>query len=105
LNSVVAELRSYLPGWRAYFHLDETRWTFQHLDRWIRRRLRMVQLKQWKRPATVFRELRGRGLSRYTAAQAAGHCKRWWSMARHPALNTALPNSFFDGMGVPRLAS
>ena len=104
LNVVVAELRSYLPGWREYFRLDETPRCFQNLDAWIRRRLRMVQLKQWKRGAKVFRELRARGLSKRSAAEVAAYCKRWWRTAGHVGLHTALPNSYFDRIGVPRLA-
>ena len=105
LNGVVAELRSYLPGWKEYFRLDETPRRFQNLDAWIRRRLRMVQLKQWKRGAKVFRELRARGLSKRSAAEVAAYCKRWWRTAGHVGLHTALPNSYFDRIGVPRLAS
>ena len=103
LKVVVAELRSYLPGWREYFRLDETPRCFQNLDAWIRRRLRMVQLKQWKRGAKVFRELRARGLSKRSAAEVAAYCKRWWRTAGHVGLHTALPNSYFDRIGVPRL--
>jgi group II intron reverse transcriptase/maturase len=103
LTAVVAELRSYLPGWRAYFRLDETPRLFHGLDAWIRRRLRMVQLKQWKQGPTVFRELRARGLSTRTAAEVAAHCRSWWRTARHVGLQTALPNRYFEQIGVPRL--
>lgn len=105
LKTVVAELRSYLPGWREYFRLDETPLRFRNLESWIRRRLRLVQLKQWGRGAKVFRELRARGLSKRSAAEVAAHCKHWWRTSRHVALQTALPNSYFDRIGVPRLAS
>ncbi len=104
LNAVVAELRRYLPGWKAYFCLDESPRTFHNLDAWIRRRLRAVQLKQWGRGAKVFRELRARGLSKRAAAEVAAHCKHWWRTAGHVALHIALPNSYFDRIGVPRLA-
>jgi group II intron reverse transcriptase/maturase len=104
LVTVVAELRRYLPRWREYFRLDETPRLFSNLEAWIRRRLRLVQLKQWGRGAKVFRELRARGLSKRHAAQVAAYCKRWWRTAGHVALQTALPNTYFDGIGVPRLA-
>ena len=103
MNAVVAELRDYLPGWRNYFRLADTPEVFHLLDAWIRRRLRMVHLKQWKQGPTVFRELRARGLSKRSAAEAAAHCKRWWRTARHVALHTALPNRYFDRIGLPRL--
>jgi RNA-directed DNA polymerase len=105
LAAVVTELRGYLPGWREYFRLDETPQLFRNLEAWIRRRLRLVQLKQWGRGAKVFRELRARGLSKRHAAQVAAYCKRWWRTSGHVALQTALPNSYFDRIGVPRLAS
>jgi RNA-directed DNA polymerase len=105
LTAVVAELRSYLPGWKEYFRLDETPRRFQNLDAWIRRRLRLVQLKQWRRGATVFCALRARGLSKRSAAEVAVHCKRWWRTSRHVGLQTALSNSYFDRMGLPRLAA
>ncbi len=105
LNAVVADLRRYLPGWKAYFCLDESPRTFRNLDAWIRRRLRAVQLKQWRQGAKVFRELRARGLSARNAAEVAAHCRHWWRTAGHVVLHIALPNRYFDRIGVPRLAS
>jgi len=102
---VVAELRSYLLGWRAYFRLAETPSVFAGLEQWLHRRLRALQLKQWKHGATVYRELRARGVPRRVACAAAAHTSRWWHIAAHGALQTALPTSYFDGLGVPRLAA
>jgi len=101
--TVVADLRSYLPGWREYFRLAETPRTFHNLDAWIRRRLRMLHVKQWGYGAKVFRELRARGISTRSAAEAAAHCKHWWRTARHVSIQAALPNSYFDRLGLPRL--
>ena len=104
IPAMVEALRSYLPGWKNYFRLDDRPRVFPTLDSWIRRRLRMVHLKQWKRGPTVFRELRARGLSKRAAAEVAAHCRRWWRTAGHVGLQTALPNRYFDQIGVPRLA-
>ena len=104
LTTVATELRSCLSGWRRYFQLAETTRIFSDLDEWIRRRLRAVQLKQWKRGTTVYRELRARGVPERVTCAAAAHAERWWAMAAHGALQTALPNSYFDRLGVPRLA-
>jgi hypothetical protein len=57
LEQIAGDLRSYLPGWKAYFRLAETPGVFRELDQWIRHRLRALQLKHWKRGRTVFREL------------------------------------------------
>ena len=105
LSSVIAELRSYLVGWKEYFRLTEMQSVFRDLDQWIRRRVRMVQLKQWKRGPRIFRELCARGVPRNAAASAAAHGCRWWRTARHPGLNLALPNRELLRLGVPRLAT
>ena len=105
LKSVFTELRGYLLGWKQYFRLADTPGIFAELDGWIRHRLRAAQLKQWKSGSTVYRELRARGVGDRNARAAAAHARRWWSTAKHGAIQTALPTSHYDRMGVPRLAS
>ena len=104
LSQVIEKLKSYLPGWKEYFRLAQTPAIFADLDKWIRRRLRLVQLKQWKRGRTVFRKLRARGVPEIEAARAASHARRWWLTSKHKALSIALPTSYYDRLGVPRLA-
>lgn len=103
LTQVVALLRSYLVGWKAYFRLADTPSVFAGVDQWLRRRLRMLILKQQKRGTTLYRTLRARGLSDRLARAAAAHCRRWWAMATHGALKTAYPTQYFETLGVPRL--
>src|SRR6266851_6385653 len=71
LSRVIAELRRYLPGWKLYFQLANTPGVFADHDKWIRHRLRALQLKQWKRGPKVYAEMRRLGLSQSAAAQAA----------------------------------
>jgi group II intron reverse transcriptase/maturase len=104
LSVIVEELREYLLGWKAYFHLAETPRVFRKLDMWIRHRLRAYRLKQWMRGRTVFRELRVLGLSVVDAARVAAHTRSWWRNSSM-LLNTALPNSYLAGLGLPSLAS
>jgi group II intron reverse transcriptase/maturase len=104
MESVAKELRSYLTGWKNYFQLAETPRVFRDLDEWLRRRLRAVQLKQWKQGPTICKELLVRGASGPVARAVAAHASRWWAMAAHGGMQTALPNSHFDRLGIPRLA-
>ena len=103
IPTVVAELREYLTGWKEYFKLVETPNVLRKLDEWIRRRLRCLQLKQWKRGRTAYRELRARGATEQAAAYAAVQTQRWWAAAGQT--NMALPIRYFDELGVPRLAT
>jgi len=104
LEQVSQDLRGYLVGWREYYRLADTPGVFRDLDKWVRHRLRVVHLKQWKRGRTVYRELRARGLSQPAAACVARHTRRWWWNASR-YLHVALTTRYFDGLGVPRLAT
>ena len=104
LEQIALDLRSYLKGWKGYFRLAETPGVFRDLDKWIRHRLRAIQLKHWKRGKTIYRELRSRGMSHEGARQVAANSRRWW---RNSAMkiHVALPKALFDRLGVPRLAT
>ncbi len=104
IDLVAASLREYLTGWKEYFSLADGRQKLTSIDKWIRRRLRMVQLKQWKRGATTYRELRRRGVPEREASWSSAHARSWWRTAKNTALNMALPTSYYDRLGIPRLA-
>lgn len=103
LAAVARDLKVYLVGWREYFKQAETPNAFENIDRWIRHRLRCLQLRQWKRGTTVYRELRARGAPQDLAASVAANTRRWWHNSGR-LLSLALPNKIFDELGVPRLA-
>lgn len=104
IPTVIAELRGYLLGWKQYFRAADTPRVFRELDEWIRHRLRALQLKQWKRGTTVYRELRARGLGDEVARRIAVNARRWWRNSGM-AIHIALPASHFDALGLPRLAA
>jgi len=103
LSEVAEQLRAYVPGWKAYFHLAQTPGIFRALDKWIRHRLRALQLKHWRRGTTVFRELRRLGATVHQAARVAANARRWWRTS-HLELHCILRIAYFDRLGVPRLS-
>jgi RNA-directed DNA polymerase len=103
LAAVCEDLGPYLAGWKAYFRLAETPRVFAALDKWIRHRLRALQLKHWKRGTTIYRELRARGMDDLNARRVAANGRRWWRNSAM-AINRAIPNALFGKLGVPRLA-
>ena len=70
------------------------------LEEWIRRRLRSVVWKQWKRGTVRFAELRKRGVGKDLAAQTAGSAHGPWRLSNSPALTIALPNAYFASLGI-----
>ena len=103
LATMVEELSVYLRGWQGYFGFCQTPTVLQGLDKWLRRRLRSVQWKQWKRGRTRFAELRKRGVGSELAAKTAGSAHGPWRLAQSPALSFALPNAYFTSLGLPAL--
>jgi RNA-directed DNA polymerase len=100
---MAADLSRYLRGWIGYFGKCETPSVLKGLEEWVRRRLRSAIWKQWKRGSVRFAELRKRGVGHNLAAQTAGSSHGPWRLANSPALSIALPNAYFDSLGVPRL--
>lgn len=103
MEQVVQRLRPYMLGWKAYFGLSQTPRVWRTLDEWLRHRLRAIQLKHWKRGATMDRELRALGARADVAAQVAGNSRRWWRNSGM-SLNSVLTIGYFDRLGVPRLS-
>ena len=103
LSQMVKELAPYLLGWRGYFGFCQTPRVLTNLEAWIRRRLRLYLWRQWQNGPNRFQELRRRGVPKFNAAVAAGSPTGFWRMSGHPAVQQALRNPFFDGLGLPRL--
>lgn len=103
LAAVVEELTPVLRGWMNYFQLAEVRGIFEELDGWIRRKLRCIIWRQWKRPYTRAKNLMRRGLAEDRAWQSARNGRGpWWnSGASH--MNDAFRKAYFDRMGLVSL--
>ena len=104
LAQIVEELSRYLVGWRGYFGFCQTPSVLRALDQWVRRRLRCLVWKQWKRGTIRFAELRRRGVGTDLAATTAGSPHGPWRLSNSPALAIALPNAFFDTLGLASVA-
>ena len=103
IGSMVEQVTVYLRGWIGYFGFCQTPSVLRDVDSWIRRRLRAVVWKQWKRGTTRYAELRKRRLDADQAAIAA--ClKSPWRASKAPGVNRALPNRYWhEELGLLRL--
>jgi RNA-directed DNA polymerase len=103
LERVIAELTSKLRGWGNYFKLSEVKLVFEDLDAWIRRKLRNLIWRQWKRPRTRHRNLKARGLPEDLARKAAWSGHGPWFASGTKAMNFAFPKKYFDDLGLVSL--
>ena len=103
LTTVIAELAPILRGWVNYFRDIEVRNVLETLDGWLRRKLRCLLWRQWKRSYTRARYLMKQGLTepRAWASATNGHGPWWNAGASH--MNQAYPKSYFDRLGLVSL--
>ena len=96
----IAEINRFTVGWTAYFRLADTPTPFEDLDEWLRRRLRQVRWKEWKRPRTRRRNLRALGINQTAARRWACSRKGYWRIAGSKVLAVALPNGYWADLGL-----
>lgn len=100
LSTVIARLKAKLAGWVRYFRLVEVKSTFEVLDMWIRRRLRLLLWRQWKTPRTRFKRLVHLGIDQARARQSAGNRRGPWWNAGASHMNQAVPKSRLKRLGL-----
>jgi group II intron reverse transcriptase/maturase len=103
IGEVIEKLRSYVPGWKTYFGLAQTPRVWRGLDEWMRRRMRALHLKHWRRGKTIYRELLKLGATPNVAQSVAALSYRWWRNSL-TALHHVLTIAYFDRLGMPRLS-
>ncbi len=105
VGRMVRDLKPYLIGWRNYFAFCETPSVFRDLDGWVRRRLRCAVWHQWQGGRKRFEELTKRGVVSISARKTAASRRGPWHLVTCRAVSVALPNVYFDSLGLPRLAA
>ena len=99
LEEIIRQVNEYMRGWVGYFRLADTLSVFAGLDEWLRRRLRQLLWKRWKRGRTRWRELVSLGVPRRLAALGATGSSPW-RMAGTPVVHMALSNAYWDAQGL-----
>ncbi|HUI89160.1 MAG TPA: group II intron reverse transcriptase/maturase [Anaerolineales bacterium] len=99
LEQILKEINRYVIGWIGYYRLADTPSIFEELDQWIRRRLRQLIWKRWKRGTTRYRELVKLGVPKQWAQEGAGGTSPW-RMANNPVTKEALSNVYWHTSGL-----
>lgn len=97
-------LNRFLVGWMGYFRLADAASMLSRLDEWLRRRMRQIRWKEWKRPATRRVMLRRLGVPDHKAREWSSSGKGYWRVANSWILARALPNAYWDDLGLRSLS-
>lgn len=93
------KLRRYIMGWINYFKLADMKVMLSQTDEWMRRRIRMIYWKQWKRVKTKFKMLKSLGIREQKAWEYANTRKSYWRTSNSPSLKKSLTNEVIRGFG------
>jgi hypothetical protein len=104
LEEGLKEINTYTRGWIGFFRLADTLSVFQELDEWLRRRLRQLLWKRWKKPRARWRNLVALGVPPRSAREAAGSAKGTWRLAASPPVQQALSNAYWRSQGLQSIA-
>ena len=105
MRKVILELNEYLTGWVTYFRLAQCKSHLQHLDQWLRRKVRCYRLKQRKRAKPIADFLMEQGVPEWRSWLLALSGKGWWRMAGSPQASEAMPIQWFQKMGLINLTN
>ena len=103
LSRVIAELTPILRGWMNYFRDTEVKGVLEALDGWLRRKLRTLLWRRWKRSQTRARNLMRRGMAEVRAWTSATNGRGPWWNAGASHMNQSFPKSYFDRSGLVSL--
>jgi group II intron reverse transcriptase/maturase len=98
-ESRIKKLRSYIIGWINYFKIADMKNLLLDTDEWMRRRIRMVYWKQWKKIKTRFNMLQTFGILKQKAWEYANTRKGYWRISNSPILAKSLNNDTLRGLG------
>lgn len=103
LRRVIGELTPYLQGWVNYFRLSSVKVAFEEMDGWLRRKLRCILWRQWKKPCTRARKLMERGIEKARAFTSAYNGRGPWWNAGASHMNSAISVKWLAQQGLVSL--
>jgi group II intron reverse transcriptase/maturase len=103
IERILEELTKLLNGWLGYYRIADMKTYLVRISEWLRRRIRQIYWKRWKRMRTRFENLTRLGVSRDNALQWASSRKGYWRIARSWVLTTTLTNRYLELLGFPNI--
>jgi RNA-directed DNA polymerase len=103
IESAIARINAWLVGWHQFFGIVSVSemQAMRKIDGHIRRRLRAIILRHWKRRRTIARKLIALGVKRESAwGQIYQGRRSWWALSHAHAVDHGLRNAFFAKRGL-----
>lgn len=93
------KIRQFIIGWVNYFSYADMKSLLIRIDEWLRRRIRQIYWKQWKKVKTRYKMLKHFGINKYKAWEYANTRKGYWRISNSPILSKSLNNETIASLG------
>jgi len=103
IEQIIGEITRYINGWLGYYRIADIQKFLRNISAWLRRRMRQLYWKRWKRVRTRFENLILLGASRNDAYYWANTRLGYWCIAGSRIMTTVMPNRYFEMLGFPNL--
>jgi hypothetical protein len=103
IEQIIGEITRYINGWLGYYRIADIHKFLLNVSAWLRRRMRQLYWKRWKRVRTRFENLILLGASRNNAYHWANTRKSYWCIAGSRIMTAVMPNRYFETLGFPNL--
>ncbi|GHV92380.1 hypothetical protein AGMMS50268_28830 [Spirochaetia bacterium] len=100
---ILQEISRLLIGWLGYYSIADLKEHLKRISGWLRRRIRQMYWKRWKRARTRYENLIQLGIRKDQAWQWANTRKSYWRIADSPILNYSLTNQYLESIGFPEV--
>jgi group II intron reverse transcriptase/maturase len=99
IGAILSNIKKYTTGWLRYYCITNMRGKIQALNEWIRRRIRQIFWKQWKKVSGRFDNLKRLGIPKEKAWEWANSRKGYWRISHSWVLTTSLTNKYLESIG------
>jgi group II intron reverse transcriptase/maturase len=103
IKHILDEITKLMNGWLGYYRIADMKKYLEGISEWLRRRIRQIYWKRWKRVRTRYGNLIQLGVPPHKALQYANTRKGYWCIAGSFILTTTLNNRYFETLGFPNI--
>lgn len=99
VENILKRIKRYTTGWLGYYSIADMESKIRSLNEWLRRRIRQIYWKQWKKVSARFSNLKKLGINKQKAWEWANSRKGYWRIADSYILHRSLTNEYLASVG------
>ncbi|MFB4163765.1 group II intron maturase-specific domain-containing protein [Alteribacillus sp. JSM 102045] len=103
IRDIIKEVNEVMTGWINYYGISYMKGYIRRIDQWIRRRIRQIIWKRWKKVKTKYKSLIKLKVPKPKAWEWANIRQGYWRIACSYVLHRAISNEILEKVGLKNL--